>query len=604
MVSILGQIEARVPSRDAFTLDRIRRDLNPMTMVYLGLFALFLVLIGGPLLFLLFGSFWSAKPYDFAAGHLTLANYIETYLNGGAFMLWTNTIVIATGTTLWANFLGVGMAWIIARTNTPFRRLLEGIVILPYVVPSYLLAVAYIFLLSPQIGAFNKFLVIPLSPYVPFLNGPISIYSFWGIVFVKGISYAPLCFLMTNAAFRNFDPSLEDAARMSGAGVFTTLRTVTLPMLAPSVTASMLLIFTKGLETFSVPAFLGLPSSPPIYVFSTRIWQALSMQSPPNYGLATALATTLIAIAGLGLFIQRRATSVQEKFTTISGQGFNPRRFDLGIWRWGSFSFAMLLLVVSIVMPFLILFIASVSSIWFGKFFFLPGNTVEFTLSNYASLLDMPDFWKAMTNSLLLAGVGAFVGMLFASLTSYFVLKVDKQSSSLIHNTSGFMDQLTYIPAAVPGVVLATGFLWFVLTIPSFGLYGSLWLLGLAYVARELPFGTRTTHGALSQVGDELEEQARVAGAGWLTTIKDIILPVISKNFASGYLLLFMSMMRNLSTSILLYDSDSVVLAVLIFNMKLVGDYEALAALGVVMIAIVLVVMGIVRFGFGASITD
>jgi iron(III) transport system permease protein len=194
--------------------------------------------------------------------------------------------------------------------------------------------------------------------------------------------------------------------------------------------------------------------------------------------------------------------------------------------------------------------------------------------------------------------------MLFASLSSYFILKVDEEDSKVIASTSSIMDQLVYVPAAVPGVVLATGFLWFVLTIPSFGLYGSLWLLGLAYVARELPFGSRTTHGAISQVGDELEEQARVAGAGWLTTIKDIILPVISKNFASGYLLLFMSMMRNLSTSILLYDSDSIVLAVLIFNLKLVGDYEALAALGVVMIAIVLTVMGIVRFGFGASITD
>ena len=603
MVSILGQVQSQVPDRGAF-VDRIKREISPMVLVYLLMFAFFLVIIGGPLLFMFFGSFWSARPYEFAAGSFTLQNYVETYVNGGAMTLWVNTLIIATGTTLWANFLGIGMAWIIARTNTPFRGLLESIVILPYVVPSYLLAVAYIFLLSPQIGSLNSFVIAPLSQYLPFLNGPISIYSFWGIVFVKGISYAPLCFLMTNAAFRNFDPSLEDAARMSGAGVFTTLRSITLPMLAPSVTASMLLIFTKGLETFSVPAFLGLPASPPIFVFSTRIWQALSMQTPPNYGLATALATTLIVIAGIGLTIQRQATGLQEKFTTISGQGFNPRRFDLGPWRWGAFGMALVLLFVSIVLPFLILFIASVSSIWYGEFFFLPGNDVQFTLSNYTGLLDMPDFFKAITNSLLLAGVGAFVGMLFASLSSYFILKVDEEDSKVIASTSSIMDQLVYVPAAVPGVVLATGFLWFVLTIPSFGLYGSLWLLGLAYVARELPFGSRTTHGAISQVGDELEEQARVAGAGWLTTIKDIILPVISKNFASGYLLLFMSMMRNLSTSILLYDSDSIVLAVLIFNLKLVGDYEALAALGVVMIAIVLTVMGIVRFGFGASITD
>ena len=573
-----------------------------MTVVYTLLFLFFIVIVVGPLGFMFWGSVWSTDPLT-PGGTFTLQNYITTYLDPATYRLWVNTLIIGLGTTFWANFLGVGMAWVIARTNTPFRRLLEAVIILPYVVPSYLLAVAYIFLLSPRIGSLNQFVIIPLSQYLPLLNGPISIYSFWGIVFVKGISYAPLCFLMTSAAFRNFDPSLEDAARMSGAGVFTTLRTVTLPMLAPSVTASMLLIFTKGLETFSVPAFLGLPASPPIFVFSTRIWQALSMQSPANYGLATALATTLILVAGTGLIIQRKATGMQEKFTTITGQGFNPRRFDLGPWRWITFFLAILLLTVSIVLPFAVLFIASVSSLWIGDFFFLSEN-INFTLQHYRDLLQMSDFVTAVTNSFLLATFGAFFGMLFASLTSYYVLRVDREDSRYISSTSDLMDQITYVPAAVPGIVLAVGFLWFVLTVPSFGLYNSLWLLGLAYIARELPFGTRTTHGAMSQVGEELEEQARVAGAGWLTTIKDIILPVISKNFASGYLLLFMSMMRNLSVSILLYGQDSIVIAVLIFNMKLTGNYEALAALGVVLIAITLTVMGIIRFGLGASITD
>lgn len=594
MVSILGLDVS--PSRpDAFTVDYYRQEMTPMTIVYIALFFFLLVIVGGPLAFLIYGSFWSTAPFV-KGGHFTLANYIDTYLNPSTYELWVNTLIIATGTMIWANFLGIGMAWVIARTNTPFRKFLEATVIIPYVVPSYLLAVAYIFLLSPQIGTINNILD-------SLFGVTVSIYSYWGIIFVKGISYAPLCYLMTSAAFRNFDPSLEDAARMSGAGIIKTLRSVTLPMLAPSVTASMLLIFTKGLETFSVPAFLGLPASPPIHVFSTRIWAALSQTTPANYGLATALATTLILVAGVGLVIQRKATGLQEKFTTITGQGFNPRRFDLGKWRWFVFSLAIILLMLSIVLPFVVLFIASVSDIWFGEFFFLS-DSVSFTLDNYRTLFDMPDFFTAITNSFLLATFGAFFGMLFASLSSYFVLKVEDDESRFISSTSDFMDQLTYVPAAVPGIVLATGFLWFILTIPSFGLYGSLWLLGLAYIARQLPFGTRTTHGAISQVGDELEEQARVAGAGWIRTIKDIVLPVIKQNFAAGYLLLFMSMMRDLSTSILLYSEDSLVLAVMIFNLKLIGDYEALAALGVVLIVLVISVLGIVKYGLGVSITD
>ena len=595
MVSIIGLLEVHLPTREDLEFERLRRELTrPMVVVYIGLLLFFLVIIGGPLSFMMGASFWSTDPFT-PGGFFTVQNYVDTYLNPNTYTLWVNTLVIALGTTIWANFLGVGMAWVIARTNTPFRRFLEGVIILPYVVPSYLLAVAYIFLLSPRIGAVNKIIA-------PTLGSPLDIYSFWGIIFVKGISYAPLCFLITVAAFKNFDPSLEDAARMSGAGVLETLRTVTLPMLAPAVTASMLLIFTKGLETFSVPAFLGLPASPPIFVFSTRIWQALSIQNPADYGLATALSTTLILVAGTGLIIQRRATGMQEKFTTITGQGFNPRRFDLGPLRWVVFGGAIGLLLASIVLPFIILFIASVSSIWYGEFWF-SNPSVTLTLDNYRTLFGMHQFFTALTNSFLLATIGAFFGMLFASLSSYFVLKVDDDESRLISSTSEFMDQLTYVPAAVPGIVLAVGFLWFVLTVPTFGLYGSLWLLGLAYIARQLPFATRTTHGAIAQVGDELEDQARVAGAGWLRTIKDIVLPVINKNFMAGYLLLFMSMIRDLSTSILLYSQDSLVLAVMIFNLKLVGDYEALAALGVVLIVIVLGVMGFVKYGLGVSIT-
>lgn len=569
--------------------------LNPITTTYVFVLLLLLLFVGGPLLFLIGGSFWSGSPLA-SGGYFTIENYIQTYLNPETYTLWYNTLVIATGTTFWATFLGVGMAWIIARTNTPFRSTLEATVMLPYMVPSYLLAVAYIFLLSPQIGLFNQ----ALDSLFGFT---ITIYSFWGIIFVKGISYAPLAFLITSASFRNFDPSLEEAARVSGSGVLNTLRTVTLPMLAPSVTAAMLLIFTKGLETFSVPAFLGLPANPPIYVFSTRIWSALSQQAPPNYGLATALATTLLLVAGIGLFLQQKATGLQEKYTTITGQGFNPTRFDLGKWRWAAFGFAVAILLLSVVGPFVVLFITSVSSIWYGELFFL-NPSIDFTLENYETLFGMADFGKALFNSFLLAIVGGFVGMLFSSLISYFVIKVDEDESQFISSTSGFMDQISYVPAAVPGLVLATGFLWFILTVPKFGLYGSIWLLILANVVRQLPLGTRTTHGAITQVSNEVEEQARIAGAGWFRTMKDIVIPLINKNFVSGFLLLFMTMIRDLDTSILLYSQDSIVLSVMIFNLKLVGDYESLAALGVVMITLVLAVNFIVRFVFDASITD
>jgi len=577
------------------TVERLRPGPRPILVVYLALLVVLLTLVVAPLAFLLGGSLWSTDPFT-AGGQFTLANYVSTYLDPRTYELLGNTLIVATGTTLWANVVGVGMAWVIVRTDTPFRGFLESAVVVPYVLPSYLLAIAYIFVFGPEIGLFNRVLDA-------LFGVTLSIYSFWGIVFVKGISYAPLCFLMTRASFANFDSALEDAARVGGAGVLTTLRTVTLPMVAPTVTASLLLIFTKGLETFSVPAILGLPASPPIYVFSTRIWRALSLQTPPNYGLATALATALVVLAGTGLLVQRRATGVQERFSTVGGHGVRLRRFEIGGWRWVVLLAAAAFLFAGIVLPFGVLLVASVSSVWFGELFF-RSESVSLTLEHYRTLFGMADFLTAATNSLLLATVGAFAGMLLATLSSHFVVKGGGDRSGLVARTSAVVDYVTYVPAAVPGIVFATGVLWFVLTVPTFGLYGSLWLLGLAYVAHHLPIATRTTHGAIAQLDDELEEQARIEGAGPLRVIRDIVLPLVDRHFVAGFLLLFVSMLRELSISILLYSRESLVLPVLIFNMKLVGEYETLAALGVVMTVLVVAVLAVARHWTDVSLVE
>jgi iron(III) transport system permease protein len=580
--------------RDLSTaLARLRLAVRPVLVAYLALVVGLLTLVVVPLAFLVGGSLWSTDPFT-PGGHFTLANYVSTYLDPRTYDLLGNTLVVAAGTTLWANLIGVGMAWVVVRTDTPFRGFLESAVVVPYVLPSYLLAVAYVFVFGPDIGLANRVLE-------SLLGVTLSIYSFWGIVFVKGISYAPLCFLMTRAAFANFDAALEDAARVSGAGVLTTLRTVTLPLVAPTVTASLLLIFTKGLETFSVPAILGLPASPPIYVFSTRIWRALSLETPPNYGLATALATALVLLAGSGLLLQRRTTGVQERFSTVGGHGVRLRRLEIGAWRWVVLLTAAAFLLVGIVLPFGVLLVASVSSVWFGELFF-RSESVAFTLENYRTMFGMADFLTAVTNSLLLATVGAFVGMLLATLSSHFVVKGGGDRSGLIDRTAAVVDYVTYVPAAVPGIVFATGVLWFVLTVPAFGLYGSVWLLGLAYVAHHLPVATRTTHGAIAQLDDELEEQARIEGAGPLRVLIDVVLPLIDRHFVAGFLLLFVSMLRELPISILLYSRESLVLPVLVFNMKLVGEYETLAALGVTMTVLVLAVLAAVRYWTDVSV--
>lgn len=593
MVSgLLGMIRS-IPEdyREKIHIPRI----NSMTISYILLFAFFAVVVILPMLLLIKGSFWSTGPFS-SGGHFTLDHYAETYFNPQTYLLFINTTVVAVGTTIFACTLGVTMAWVVARTNTPFRSWLIPMVLFPQLVPGYLVATSYIYILDPEIG----FLAGILQNTIGFAP---SIYSFWGIIFVSGISRSPIPFVITLPVFRNFDPSLEEASRISGAGTFQTLRKVTLPMVAPAITGASLLIFTKSLETFSVPAFLGLPADPPIVVFAVRLWQAFSRDMPPNYGLGTALSTTLLVIGIVGLLVQRYSTSQTEKYVTVTGQGFTAQRYDLGRGRWVMLSVAILVLFFGIILPFGMLLIASFTSTWFGELFFMS-DMVSFTLDNYITLTQTEDIVLAVMNSLFIATIGAFLAMLLASLASYYVIKITEDDSPFIDSTSGLMDQITYIPAAVPGLVTSVGFLWFAVSIPEIGLYGSIWLIMLAYMVREFPEGTRTTHAAVSQIDEVLEDQARISGAGWLRTIKDIILPLINRSFVAGYLLIFADLMKNLAVPLLLYDQDSIVIPVLIFTLKISGEFGKLAALGMVLFALVMIVFGIAKFVFGVSFAE
>jgi iron(III) transport system permease protein len=593
MVSgLVGAIRARTGEAGS-RLDFLKG--HSMVAFYLFLFAFFVVTVIGPMLLLFKGSFWTAGPFE-SGGHFTLEHYAETYFNPQTYFLFINTTVVAVGTTIFACTLGVGMAWVVARTNTPFRSWLIPMVLFPQLVPGYLVATSYIYILDPQIGFLSQILQSTIG-WAP------TIYSFWGIIFVSGISRAPIPFVITLPVFRNFDPALEEASRMNGAGTFQTLRKITLPMVTPAVSGAALLIFTKSLETFSVPAFLGIPADPPILVFAVRLWQAFSQEMPPAYGLGTALSTTLLAIGATGLVVQRYATSQKEKYVTVTGQGFTAERYDLGRWKWGTFSVALAVLFFGILLPFGMLLIASVTSTWFGKLFFMS-DLVSFTLDNYLTLSESPDILLAITNSLIIASIGAFLAMLFASFTSYFVIKIQEDESPLIARSSGLMDQVTYLPAAIPGIVTSVGFLWFAVSIPQVGIYGSIWLIMLAYMVREFPEGTRTTHAAVSQIDAVLEDQARIAGAGWLRTIKDIILPLINRSFVAGYLLIFADLMKNLAVPLLLYDQDSIVIPVLIFTFKLSGEFGKLAALGMVLFVLVMAVFAIAKYALGVSFAE
>lgn len=586
-VDLIEELEGpKEKIRNAFT--------NEINLVYVLIILILIPLLIFPLFLIIQASLWSGGPFD-PGGHLTLDNYIETYLSPSTYTLLGNTLIIAVGTAIFSCSLGVSMAWAVARTNTPYRRFISFVMLVPYPIPGYLLAVSYIFLLDPQIGWINTV----LSSVFGFT---VTIYSLWGIIFISGLSMSTLPYLIAVPAFRNMDPSFEDAARMSGAGVIQVARDVTLPISLPSITAAAVLVFAKTLDTFSIPVFIGLPADPPIHVFATKIWDAASNQSPPDYALATALSTTLLLIGIVALAMQRRATGLREKYATVTGSGYSPDRYDLGKFRWVIFGVAMLVLLFSVILPLLLLLVASVSSPWIGELWFLS-DTTEFTLEHYYSIASRADFKDSVVNSLTIGVVGATLGMLFITMASYLVIKVDSDRSKLVSSTSPILDQLLFLPAAIPGVVMGLGLFWVAIKMPTFGLYGTIWLIMLGYIARELPVGSRTVYGSIIQIDDELEEQSHIAGASWFQTVRKVTFPLLTKGFLAGWLLLFTAMIKKLTIPIFLYTYDSLVLPVMIFQLKISADYGPVAIAGLLIMAIVLIAV-VAAYLIGIDLID
>jgi iron(III) transport system permease protein len=281
-----------------------------------------------PLAFLLWQSFFTPQTAAKAA-RFTLDNYAQAYGSSDTARLFWNSLQFAFGASLFSFFLGTALAWMNERTNTPFKALFFALSIIPLVIPGILFTVAWILLGSPKIGILNLALQEWFGLEKPLFN----VYSLWGMIWVDGLHYSPMAFLLMTAAFRAMDPSLEESATMSGANIFQVARRVTLKLVWPAILATLLMLFVRAVESFEVPALLGLPVG--IHVFTSAIYQAVH-RYPSQIGLASAYGMTLLAITSIGVYFVSRLSSRGSKYATMTGKGFRPRRIDLGLWRWAA----------------------------------------------------------------------------------------------------------------------------------------------------------------------------------------------------------------------------------------------------------------------------
>lgn len=539
----------------------LSHSLMTFTLLIVGFLTLY------PVMMLLFGSVRSAPPGD--AGNFTLEAYTEAYSDYSTYTILLNSLVISCVKTILALLLGGFFAWVVTRTDTPYPRLLEVLITLPFFIPPILTAVAWAMLANPTTGIINKFLMSLFGLESP----PFNIYSYGGIVWHMTHYSTAFVFLLIIGAFRAMDPSLEEASHASGASGLKTFFRITLPLMLPAFMGAAILTFIRGVEAFESALFFGLPAK--IFVFTTEIYSSLVHRTPPDYARAMALAVTLMAITFILVLTQRRMMGGKEYFT-ITGKGYRPQVVKLGLWKWTTFGFCLAYFTVAVVLP--------ISQLILSSFFMIFGlyDLKMITLANYQQAFSDPTFWRALRNSLLLAIGGAGLCMFLSAIIAYITFKTKFWGRAVL-------DHCSWVPWTVPGMVLALGMLWAYILLPGpVVLYGTFWILLIAYLTLGLPIGVRSMAGTIVQISPDLEECSLVHGATWWQTFVRIYLALLRPGFTAGLMLLFFLFMRELSASVLLYSPGNEVLSVTILKYWEAGRSEVVSVIALVMLAVVL----------------
>jgi iron(III) transport system permease protein len=554
--------------------DRRRGVLSAAWVVFLLAILTFLVIY--PILTLLLGALTDTNPVveGFSLRHLSVANFITVLINPNVAGALFNTMVACTGGTAIAVAIGLTFSWIVGRTNTPFKRLIAAASILPLFTPPLVAGVAWSILGSPRTGLINT-----MFKWAG-LNWHVDFYSLTGLVAVFGIYYAPYVYMFTASALRNMDPSLEEAAEISGASAFATLFTVTFPLIMPAIISGMLLSFIVMLGIYGIPAVLGAPTN--IDVLTTYIFK-LTNWSPPLYNTAAAVAIILMAVTGLLVFIQQKVLSGRS-YTTVAGKAYRPRNLDLGPWRWLTFGLSVVYLFVVALLPVLALIVAA-----FRKFMFIRDvgslfDMKQYSLFHFHSIFDNPLTLNSIYNAVEVGIVTALAGGVLAFAIGYTIHRSHVPGRRSI-------DLLSTLPVAIPGLVIGVAYLWAWIGIPG-GLYGTIWILALAFIARFMPDTVKSLSTSFLQIHRELEEAAWVCGKGMLGTIRTVVLPLASPGVIAAMTLLFVLAIRELGSSLFLYTSNTMVMSVLLLDYYEGGNLGKTAAFSLVQMVLLGVLIG------------
>ena len=545
---------------------RALRGFEPATLVWIGLIAALLLLVAFPLYKL------AEVSLHTRAGVFTFANYAAAYGRARYVDSLINSLLLATETSVISVILATPMAWAISRTNMPGKAVIWALVFGAFILPPYLGAIGWILLAGPNAGFVNqawRFLTGATDPLV-------NVYSFQGLACVMAFQSFPLIFIFVKAALDLVSSEMEDAANILGAGIWTTMWKVTLPMAWPSILGGAIIVFLETVALFGTPALIGIPAR--INTATTQLWQFF--ESPVRVEVAAAYSIPLLFIT-LALAGGQRLMLHRKGFVAQTGKGGERRPIAFGFGRYVLFAWCLGVGIVSIIMPALVLLEASFARAW-GRGL----STANFTLANYRFLIfEHETALSTIWHTLWFSAASATLAAILALLAAYIVSRKLVRFAPIL----GF---LTMAPFVIPGIVMAIGF-YAAFARPPFALYGSAAIIILAFTARFLPIAYASSSAAMGTLHPEMEEAARILGCGRLRAIAHITAPLLKKSLLGGWLVVFIVATRELSVAIFLVGPNTRTMAVLLYDLSEAGNFEVVAALGGILLAITLALVAI-----------
>jgi iron(III) transport system permease protein len=517
-----------------------------------------------PVLMLLLGSLSQGLT---AFGQFTLSKYVRAYTDPYLWDVTFNTAVFVLGSSLLATLLALFLAYLNTRTDIPAKPLFTVLSIVPMMIPHLLFSASWALLLNPSNGLLNQ----ALQGLLGLDSAPFDIYSLWGMTLVEGLLNMPIAYLIIAPAMAAFDPSLEEAARVSGSGWTRTLLRVTLPVLRPAILAAIVLGIVRSLASYAVPRVLGTPGR--VDVLATYLYDMISTGFAPDYGQAAAVGMSVLSASIALIVLYRALTAEGEKYVTVSARGFRPGLIELGPLRRPLGLAVGLLCLLMVVLPVLVLLYTSLVP------YVMPPGPRAFAamdLRHWIAVFHEPGALLALRNSLFLAVVGATLGVTLSLGVAYVVVKTRGPLATLL-------ETLSFLSFSFPGIVIGIGFMWFFVQTP---LYSTLAALLLAYIAAYLPYGVRPLASAFVQIHGHLEESSLVCGAGRLTTLRRIVIPLLIPGIVSAWILMATMFLRELTVSVVLSRPGTEVLAIQILGYADDGLWGKLSALGLFMIAL------------------